>query len=615
MAEERTEESSGAVVADPGSLGTGDDVSHPVDEPAARPAIRELVRPLVRGRRTRIIILSATALLSALAEASVLVALTQISFALAQDTDNVNLALGPMTIRWSVGSAVIVSFVLVLVRGVVQVGNGWQATHLVQRYVADARKEFAHAFVRSSLVEQSRGRGGELQELLTGYVGRGASVVDTLSRGVTAGCSLLALLGMAVAISPLAAGGLILAVAVLGITIVPLRRVIGGSSRSAANADMAFATAVNEFAGLGREMQVFGVEDRIEEELDVLIERNALTGHRLQFLAFLFTPLYATVLLLLLVAGLASVRAFGVTDLAVLGAVMLVMIRSLAYAQLAQGVYAALHTYAPYLADVQQRLAELRADQVDRSGATVDIITPIVAAGVGFEYVAGRPALRDITFSLSQGEIIGIVGPSGSGKTTLVQLLLRLRTPTQGRLAAATVDIDEVAMDDWRCLTSFVPQESRLIHGTVRDNIAFFRAGYSDADIMGAARLAQIDDEIESWPGALNYHVGDAGGSLSGGQRQRLCIARAVLSRPQLLIMDEPTSALDVQSEAKIRDAIDDLRGEMTVVIIAHRLSTLDICDRIMVIQNGALRSFDTPDRLRETDEFFKEALALSGLK
>ena len=154
-----------------------------------------------------------------------------------------------------------------------------------------------------------------------------------------------------------------------------------------------------------------------------------------------------------------------------------------------------------------------------------------------------------------------------------------------------------------------------MIHGTVAENIRFFRSGYTDEDLRRAASLAQIDDEVSSWPDGYDYHVGDAGGSLSGGQRQRLCIARALLSRPQLLIMDEPTSALDIQSEAKIRDAINELRGEMTVIIIAHRLSTLDICDRIMVIQGGVLRSFDTPDRLRETDEFFQESLALSGLE
>ena len=192
-----------------------------VDTKLGRPPIRVLLRPIVKGRRGRIVRLSATALLSALAEAGVLVAITQIAFALAKNVDRVNLSLGPLDVRWTVGSSVLVAFLLVALRGASQIGNGWLATRMVSRYTEEARKELAHAYIRSSLAEQSKSRGGELQELLTGYVGRGASVMDTLSKGVTAGCSLLALLATALAVSPLAAGGLIGAVTVLGMTILP----------------------------------------------------------------------------------------------------------------------------------------------------------------------------------------------------------------------------------------------------------------------------------------------------------------------------------------------------------------------------------------------------------
>ena len=378
---------------------------------------------------------------------------------------------------------------------------------------------------------------------------------------------------------------------------------------------MAFAMAVNEYATLGREMQVFGVENEVERELDGLIEHNASAAQRLQFLAFLFTPLYATVLLGLLVGGLAAVQALGITDFAVLGAVMLVMIRSLAYAQLAQGVFAALHSYAPYLSDVQQRLEELQADEVDRRGVPVDRLMPMRASSLSFQYEADRQALVGLDFELRFGEIIGIVGPSGSGKSTLVQLLLRLRQPTEGSLTADGTDVGKFAISSWRERTAFVPQDSHLIHGTVAENIRFFRDGYSDDDVRQAAAWAQVEADIDSWPDGFEHRIGDEGRTLSGGQQQRICIARALLSRPELLIMDEPTSALDLQSEARIRDAIEEMRGETTVVIVAHRLSTLEICDRLMVIKDGRLRSFDTPKRLRETDSFYKEALTLSGLE
>lgn len=580
--------------------------------PTPQRSLRELVRPLLLGRRVRILLLSGAALVSAMSEAVVLVAITQIAFSLAEGTENVDLGIGPISIGWQVNVAIGVALVLVVLRGLMQVWNGWQATNLVAGYQADARKEFADAFLHSSLLEQTSQRGGELQELLTSFVGRGASVVDNFSKGVTAVCSLVALLGTAIAVSPVAALGLIVTVGLLGLTLLPLRRIIGGSSRRAADADMAFANSISEFGSLGREMQVFGVEDRIEQELAGLIDENADASQRLQFQAFLFTPLYASVLLGMIVLGLASVRALGIADLAVLGAVILVMIRSLAYAQLAQAVYTSLHANAPYLSDLQGRLDALQHQAVGRSGRVLEDITPITAENVSFEYVAGIPALTDVSFALNRGEIIGILGPSGSGKSTLVQLLLRLRQPTSGVVRAADSDILDLDLSAWRRQTAFVPQDSKLIHGTVAENIRFFRNGFSDGDLIRAARLAQIADDIESWPGGFAYHVGDAGNVLSGGQRQRLCIARAVLSRPSLLVMDEPTSALDVQSEVRFRNAVDLLRGQTTVVIVAHRLSTLEICDKIMVIHSGRLRAFGPPQELRVSDEFYKEALILS---
>lgn len=583
----------------------------PVAPPA--PNVREIVGRLVDGRQMRLLGLSATALASALLEAIVLVAITQIAFALANGSDTVKSELGPITIHSGVGVTIIVSLVVVVLRGLTQVANGWQSTNLVVSFSAEKRKEFARAFVHSSLAEQTRNRGGELQELLTSYVARAAGVMDTLSKGVTSICSLVALIGTGVLVSPVAALGLGVAVVLLGVTLRPLRNMLRVASRRAANADMAFAMAVSEFAGLGREMQVFGVEDNVSDRLDRLVDENAIAGRKVNFTAFLFTPMYATALLFILVAGMAVIQALELKNLASLGAVMLVMIRSLAYAQLAQGVYAALHANAPYLSDFDARLQSLRDDAVDRNGSEMSGMSSLVVADVDFEYTPGVPALTDISFELSTGEVIGIVGPSGSGKSTLVQLMLRLRTPTAGTITADGEDITTISLDSWRRATAFVPQESRLIHGSVAENISFYRDGYSQADLEDAARLAHIHDDIEAW-GGYDYQVGDAGHALSGGQRQRICIARALLSKPSLLVLDEPTSALDVHSEAKVRDALDGLRGTTTVVVIAHRLSTLDSCDRIMVVKDGRLVGFDTPDRLRETDQFYRDALAISGL-
>ena len=136
----------------------------------------------------------------------------------------------------------------------------------------------------------------------------------------------------------------------------------------------------------------------------------------------------------------------------------------------------------------------------------------------------------------------------------------------------------------------------------------------SRADVEAASRAAHLHPDIEAIRDGYDAQVGERGDHLSGGQRQRLSIARALLGRPEMIILDEPTSALDVRSESLIRITLDELRGEVTIIVIAHRLSTLDICDRIMVIQDGRLRAFDDPDVLASNSEFYRDTLELSGL-
>ena len=232
-----------------------------------------------------------------------------------------------------------------------------------------------------------------------------------------------------------------------------------------------------------------------------------------------------------------------------------------------------------------------------------------------FEYLPGQPALREITFAVKPGEIIGIVGPSGSGKSTLIQLLLRLREPTSGRILVNGRDVREFDLDEWYQHVSFVPQDVHLFADTVAENIRFFREGVEDARIEHAARLANLHDEIAAWPLGYDTPVGERGSSISGGQRQRLCIARALVTEPDILVLDEPTSSLDVKSESLVRATVAGLAPRTTVFVIAHRLSTLSICDRIMVIRDGILQGFDEPAKLEATDSFYREALILSAIR
>mgnify|MGYP003378060353 FL=1 len=188
-----------------------------------------------------------------------------------------------------------------------------------------------------------------------------------------------------------------------------------------------------------------------------------------------------------------------------------------------------------------------------------------------------------IDATIEAREIVGIVGPSGGGKSTLVQLLLGLREPTAGRVLAAGRPARNFSRAEWARLVTFVPQQAHLVSGTVGENIRFMREDVSDASIEEAARMAQLHDDVVAFPGGYDEHVGEGGSRLSGGQQQRLIIARALVERPDVLILDEPTSALDVKSEVFIRQTLSDLSRDMTVIVIAHRISTLEILSLIHI--------------------------------
>jgi ABC-type multidrug transport system fused ATPase/permease subunit len=176
------------------------------------------------------------------------------------------------------------------------------------------------------------------------------------------------------------------------------------------------------------------------------------------------------------------------------------------------------------------------------------------------------------------------------------------------------VDLTDVDRSWWTSKVSFVPQDPTLFTGTVAENIRFFRPGISDDSLRRAAKQANVLDEIQRLPNGFDTHLGERGSQLSGGQRQRVSIARALAGDPELLIMDEPTSALDGRSETLIRDTMSRLRGRVTTIVIAHRMSTLDLCDRIMVIEAGRVSAFEEPERLVTASSYYRNALAVAGM-
>jgi len=226
-----------------------------------------------------------------------------------------------------------------------------------------------------------------------------------------------------------------------------------------------------------------------------------------------------------------------------------------------------------------------RPDAVDMPS----IIGHVTVERVSFAYDARQPVLIDISFDTKPGEVIAFVGPTGSGKTTLVNLLHRFYDPSSGTIAIDGYDLRGVRLDTLYRQIALVPQETILFGGTILDNIRYGREDATEDEVRDAARAANAHDFISALPDSYATIVGEKGVNLSGGQRQRLAIARAVLKNPRILILDEATSALDTESERLVQEAVERLMVGKTTFVVAHRLSTVQRANRILVFNKGRI--------------------------
>lgn len=225
---------------------------------------------------------------------------------------------------------------------------------------------------------------------------------------------------------------------------------------------------------------------------------------------------------------------------------------------------------------------------------------------INFAYPGRTKTLENINFSVKKGEVTAFVGSSGSGKTTVMNLLLRVFAPTEGKILIDGRDIKDLKLDSWLKNVGYVSQETFIFNASIENNIVFGRER-DPSRVVEVCKMANAHEFIENFPDGYQTRVGERGLKLSGGQRQRLAIARAIYSSPQVLIMDEATSALDNVSEAKVRDAIKKVSHDHTVILIAHRLSTVVHADQIMVLDQGRIVEKGTHEMLKTGSEIYSE--------
>ncbi|MFD7219700.1 MULTISPECIES: ABC transporter ATP-binding protein [unclassified Streptomyces] len=570
-------------------------------EPPATPPLRVLLR-YARPHRT---VLLATLLLVLAASAAGLVQPLVAQHVLDGLSDG----------RGVLGPVLLLAALVVLGAGLTGLQSWWQQ-RTSERVVRQIRRDLVFRLIRLRVPELDRRPPGDLISRVTsdsalvqnaateGLVMVSNGVLSILGAVVLMGVVHLGLLGVTAAV--------LIAVALVMVLVLPrIREAVARAQESVG----AVGAALDRTLGAARTVKANGAEGRETERAGDAIEgayRAGLAGARY-------------VALVKVLSGV-SIQAAFLAVLGVGGALV-------ASGSLEASALIAFLLYVFYLASpvgslvaglsmLQQGLGAVgRIEQVKHMPVEDDVddlrdpraivaapgAPPVEFRDVRFSYPGRAPALRGISYTVPGGTQTALVGLSGAGKTTMFALLQRFHEPAAGQILIDGVDIATLPRSEVRRRIAYVEQESPVMAGTIGDNLRYAATGASDEDIAEVLRLTRLDTLIDRLPDGLRTEVGNRGVTLSGGERQRLAIARALLRRPEVLLLDEATAQLDASNERALRDAVDQAARRCTVILIAHRLSTVTGADQIVVLEHGLVRAAGTHAELVEADVLYRE--------
>jgi len=542
------------------------------------------------GRDRRIVwVLGALALIGGTLDSANLYIIARLATTLTAASDQVTISIRPFhhtTI--TVTQALIWSVALLVIVSLLGVRTAWLSAKLSETALTSTRRRLIDAYLHSSWSSRSRHAEGYLQHLVADFTPRYERLMLQLTVILVSVAGLIMAIAAAILSAPTASIYFIAGLGLVAVAFLPLTRRMPRLSRKYLERNREVSTATSEAARMGQEIEAFDVASAIESQLDAKNAKSGAVLRRFRFLMILIPSSYQNAALAVVIGVIALIRTGGAVQVAAMGPVLMLLVRALIYARQLQYAIQASHELAPYALGLESDIDEMLANATPERTGSIGQLGTISFEDVNFAYVGAQYVFEDLNLEIPFGEMIGIAGPSGVGKSTLLQLLLRLREPSHGQILVNGVNLQSISSASWAATVGFVPQDNQLIRGTVEDNIRFYRqADRSQIEI--AARQANLWNEIEEWPGGLDEEIGPGARDLSGGQKQRLGIARALLNRPQLLILDEPTSALDAESESSITAALKELRGSTTVVVVAHRSDTLAACDRIVELSAATI--------------------------
>lgn len=562
------------------------------------------------GHRPRLsALLVVVALGSGITMSAVLAVLAEIAAALAGGHQHVAIHVGPLRSSVGLGALTVAGLGAMGVQILLQVALAYLPARLMADLQVDLRRDLFAAFSESSSSEQSGDGEGQFQELVTNQVAQVAQGTLHATAVVINGLMLAVMLVVAIVVGPATTLVVIGAGVVVLVALRPLNRLGQRRGHAMSEAQFRYAEGVHQVVHLSEEARVFGVTAVQRQNHDCLARAAGDGLLSAQFVGRAAGSSFQSAVMVLVLAGVAALQALHVSNLAALGVVVLLLVRGSTYAQQLFGSMHWLRQLVPYLDRVDDARRRYRSAAVVRGKAELSGVPALAFERISFAYVSGVPVLRNVSFEIRPGEMVGFAGPTGAGKSTIIQILLGLRTPDTGRYQIDGSPSAEVDAPSWARLFAYLPQEPRLMRGTVAENIRFFR-DLDDEAVERAARLAHIHEEIVSWPNGYATVVGQRADAVSGGQRQRIGLARALAGSPRVLVLDEPTSALDTRSEQLIHQSLTAARGAITIIVVAHRLSTLHLCDRVIVVTGGRVEAAGAPAELASTSAYFASASA-----
>jgi ABC-type multidrug transport system fused ATPase/permease subunit len=533
--------------------------------------------------------LAALAVAAAQAESVALVFIALTADAVARGESRLSYEIGPVDLGPTVSIAGVVTLVAIVVAACFAFTFGRLASRKHAQLERMTRDEIVSSYAEADWEYQSTQKSSRMQGRLR--------LMDARSRAFTglvgwtrAVCTVAVFVTAATVMSPQAAVVIVVFGAILSVVVLPIRKRAFRIARGLATEELGLSEDVGEAMDHGPDVQVFGAWPAFARRFGVRSGALETLRARSGMVKFLQPTVYQYGALFLIALILFAASATAATgQVGQFAASAILLLRSIQYGQQLQ---TSLHVIAESIPRIEELSQELVVPppRVTPGTAILSSIEQLELRHATYRYPETTlEALSDVSISLRPGVIVGVAGPSGAGKSTLAQILLRLRWPTSGQYMINGQQVDEYSVSSWNKVVAHVPQQPRLLHGSLAENVSFFDESIPSDAIEEALRAVGMWDLTAKLPHGVDTFVGPTGRNLSGGQIQRIGIARALVRSPKLVVLDEPTSALDANAERIVGEALTALRmrPDVLVVVIAHRPSTLALCDELLVVRDG----------------------------